>query len=377
MVKLLRSGAGRAGPWLSGYAVLTRPNFDVVVLKMTSSPQATPDLTWPPESQRWPPVFPPVCASAWGDDRFGLWMEVLLEGKPNRFRWIEPGEFWMGSPEGEAGRNANEGPRHVVRLTEGFWLAETACSQSVWQSVMGSNPSLFIDPQNPVEMVSWDDVQGFLRELEKRLPGVKADLPTEAEWEYACRAGCETAFSWGDGIAPDQANYDATNSYADGPTGEYRERTVPVKSYAPNAWGLYQMHGNVWEWCADGPREYDGAPQVDPRGPEGGEAEAPRAVRGGSWFHNPHGLRAASRNRRHRDGRNVLQGFRFSLRSTSQQRGAERPPEAAVAPEGPQGKSPAPGGGRGEGVSKGSPARRDTGPATKSAPTKASRKKKR
>ena len=296
---------------------------------MTSSPQATPDLTWPPESQRWPPVFPPVCASAWGDDRYGLWIDVVIGGPLLRFRWIEPGEFLMGSPVGEAERNANEGPRHVVRLTEGFWLAETACSQSVWESVMGGNPSEFTDdPQNPVERVSWDDVQGFLREVERRLPGVKADLPTEAEWEYACRAGSEMAFSWGDGIAPSQANYKATESYANGPTGEYRKRTVPVKSYAPNAWGLYQMHGNVWEWCEDGRRDYDGAPQVDPRGPEG---NAPRAVRGGSWVGGPRGLRAAYRDGWRRDGRSGHRGFRFSLRSTSGPEGsAERPPEAAV-----------------------------------------------
>ena len=297
---------------------------------MTSSPQATPDLTWPPESQRWPPVFPPACAGAWGDDRYGLWIDVVIGGPLLRFRWIEPGEFWMGSPEGEEGRNDNEGPRHLVRLTEGFWLAETTCSQSVWQSVMGRNPSKFTDdPQNPVEQVSWDEVQGFLREVERRLPGVKADLPTEAEWEYACRAGCETAFSWGDGITPDQANYDATNSYADGPTGEYLKKTVPVKSYAPNSWGLYQMHGNVWEWCEDGRRPYDGAPQVAPRGPEGDEDW--RAVRGGSWIDHPHWLRAAFRLVWPRDWGDGSQGFRFSLRSTSgPEGGAERPPEAAV-----------------------------------------------
>ncbi len=299
---------------------------------MTSSPQATPDLTWPPEPQRWPPVFPPVCASAWGDDRYGLWIDVLIGGLLLRFRWIEPGDFWMGSPEGEAERFGVEGPRHLVRLTEGFWLAETACSQAVWASVMGSKPSRFTeDLQNPVEMVSWDEVQGFLREVERRLPGVKADLPTEAEWEYACRAGSETAFSWGDGIGPSQANYDATESYANGPTGESLERTVPVRSYAPNAWGLYQMHGNVDEWCADGRRDYDGAPQVDPRGPEGGEADAPRAVRGGSWVDPPLWLRAAYRLGGRRDGHFVSLGFRFSLRSTSgPEGGAERPPEAAV-----------------------------------------------
>jgi len=129
---------------------------------------------------------------------------------------------------------------------------------------------------------------------------------------------------------PAQANYKATESYANGPTGEYLKKTVPVKSYAPNAWGLYQMHGNVDEWCADGRRDYDSAPQVDPRGPEG---DAPRAVRGGSWFYDPHWLRAASRGGWPRGRRYGYLGFRFSLRSTSQQRGAERPPEAAVAPE--------------------------------------------
>jgi len=364
------------------YALAPSAFGELAKLYWTTEDEVRVPYSWPPSARAYSAAPRPLKLdyglTLGADLQYGLYLDVPFGSATQRFRWIEPGEFDMGSPEGEEGRDDDEGPRHVVRLTEGFWLAETACSQSVWESVMGRNPSEFTDdPQNPVEQVSWDDVQGFLREVERRLPGVKADLPTEAEWEYACRAGSETAFSWGDGIAPDQANYKATESYANGPTGEYRERTVPVKSYAPNAWGLYQMHGNVWEWCEDGPREYDGAPQVDPRGPEGGEAEAPRAVRGGSWFHNPHGLRAAYRSDGLRAWRDVLQGFRFSLRSTSQQRGAERPPEAAVAPEGPQGKSPAPGRGRGEGVSKGSPARRDAGPATKSAPTKASRKKKR
>ncbi|WP_374477047.1 formylglycine-generating enzyme family protein [Zoogloea sp.] len=299
---------------------------------MNSPPPPVADLTWPPEAQRWPPVFPPVCACAWGDDRFGLWMDVVMGGPVQRFRWIEPGEFVMGSLAGEGERREREGPQHVVRLTEGFWLAETACSQGVWESVMGDNPSHFKDdPQNPVEQVSWDDVQGFLREVEKRVPGVKAVLPTEAEWEYACRAGSETAFSWGDGIDPSQANYDARSSYAGGPTGEYRGKTVPVKSFEPNAWGLYQMHGNILERCADGMREYDGAPQVDPRGPAGDEPDAPRAVRGGSCFNSPHGLRAAFRDDGHRGVRYFNVGFRFSLRSTSGPEGsAERLPEAAV-----------------------------------------------
>ncbi len=262
-----------------------------------------------------------------GVDRYGLFGEATLAGGSQRFRWIPPGEFWMGSPEGEEGRYDDEGPRHLVRLTEGFWLAETACSQSVWSSVMGSNPSTSTDdPQNPVEQVSWDDVQGFLREVEKRLPGAKADLPTEAEWEYACRAGSEKAFSWGDGITPDQANYDATFSYADGPTGEYRAKTVPVKRYAPNAWGLYQMHGNVLEWCADGPRPYSGAPRIDPRGPEG----VYRVLRGGSWLGIGQNCRAASRYGNVPGLRFYIIGFRLALRSKGPEGSAERPPEAVV-----------------------------------------------
>ena len=299
---------------------------------MSAAPQPVADLSYPPEAQRWPPAFPPAGASAWGDDPYGLWIEVVIGGPVQRFRWIEPGEFLMGSPEGEAEREEWEGPQHVVRLTEGYWLAETACSQAVWEAVMGGNPSDFKDdPQNPVENVSWDDVAGeggFLRRLERLLPGLAASLPTEAEWEYACRAGTETAFNWGsDTITSEQANYNASVAYNGGPTGEYRQKTMPVKSFTPNAWGLYQMHGNVWEWCADGPRSYDGSPRENPRGETGDGKDAPRVVRGGSWIIGPRRLRAAFRLTGHRGGRNRHRGFRLLLRSTSP--GAERPPEAA------------------------------------------------
>ena len=343
---------------------------------MTSLPKPTPNLAYPPEARRWPPEFPPVCACAWGDDRYGLWIDVLIGGLLQRFRWIEPGEFVMGSPATEPEREAIEGPQHLVRLTEGFWLAETACSQAVWEAVTGSNPSNFKDdPQNPVEQVSWDEVDEFLKKVGERLPGVKAELPTEAEWEYACRAGTDTAFSWGDGITPAQANYDGRQAYAAGPTGEYRKKTVPVKSFAPNAWGLYQMHGNVWEWCADGMRVYDGEAQENPRGETGDAAEAPRVVRGGSWCLVPSWLRAAFRFQWQRGGRDVNQGFRFSLRSTSPAGGAERLPEAAAAPEGAEGMSPAPGRSRGVVAEADSPARRDAGPATISEKLKSAARK--
>lgn len=267
---------------------------------MSAAPQPVADLTYPPEAQRWPPAFPPASASGWGDDQYGLWIKVAIGGVVQRFRWIEPGEFVMGSPEDEEGRDKSEDPQHVVRLTEGFWLAETACSQAVWRAVMRGNPSKFRDDrQNPVEQVSWNDVAGnggFLSRLERQLSGMEASLPSEAEWEYACRAGTKTAFNWGsDTIMPEQANYDASVAYNKGETGEYRKKTVPVKSFAPNAWGLYQMHGNVWEWCADEFRAYDGTPKENPEGEMANEIGGPRVVRGGSWFLAPQGLRGAHR----------------------------------------------------------------------------------
>ncbi len=172
---------------------------------------------------------------------------------------------------------------------------------------------------------------GFLQRVASLVPGIVAELPTEAEWEYACRAGSETPFSFGATTSSAQANYDGNYPNAGGEKGEYRQKTVPVKSFAPNGWGLYEMHGNIWEWCADGVRTYDGTEQENPRGPEGG---APRVVRGGSWLVGAGGLRSASRRGWPRAIRIVslsVQGFRFALRSTSQEQeaGAERLPGAS------------------------------------------------
>jgi formylglycine-generating enzyme required for sulfatase activity len=292
-------------------------------------------IPFPPEDERRPPVLPPAGAIAWGDDAYGLWIDVELAGVVQRFRWIEPGEFMMGSPADEPEREKHEGPRHRVRLTTGFWLADTACTQALWMAVMGvEDASRFQeDARNPIGNVSWDDVSGasgFLQRVASLAPGVVAELPTEAEWEYACRAGSETPFNFGATISPEQANYNGNYSYAGGRKGEYRQKTVPVKSFLPNDWGLYDMHGNVWEWCADGLRDYADKTGEDPRGPEG--EDAPRVVRGGSWNNGAGWLRSAFRDGGRRVFRGVYlvgRGFRFVLRTTSQKQEANGVPRDA------------------------------------------------
>jgi sulfatase modifying factor 1 len=272
-------------------------------------------------ASRFPNPFPPSFASAWGDDAFGLWAEFrkeTLDGESvvQNFRWIEPGAFLMGSPVDEPERLDSEGPQHEVTISHGFWLADTACTQALWQAVMGDNPSYFKDdPQQPVEQVSWHRVQNFLRELEKLLPGCRADLLSEAEWEYACRAGTTTPFSFGANINPQQVNYVGDDPYNGGEKGEYRGKTVPVKSLPANTWGLYEMHGNLWEWCKDGQRTYGKQAQIDPVGPMMPGNEEPRAVRGGSWGSLARWARSASRLAYQPGGASRDQGFRFCLRS--------------------------------------------------------------
>ena len=278
-----------------------------------------------------PPQGMPGTGTTFGIDDHGLWADVSIRAVVQRFRWIEPGEFRMGSPPQEAGRLEDEGPQHLVWLSAGFWLADSACTQALWQAVMGDNPSHFKgDGALPVEQVSWDDVQRFLARVQAELPpGVQAVLPTEAQWEYACRASTTTPFSFGEQIDPTQVNYDGDHPYAGGRKGEYRQRTVPVKSLPPNAWGLHEMHGNVFEWCADGLRKYTRRSATDPRGPEGGR----RAVRGGSWLYSGWGCRSAYRIALEPGDAVGSLGFRLALRSMVQpgeDRAAERPAGAVA-----------------------------------------------
>ncbi len=223
----------------------------------------------------------PAWAKEIGRDVYGLWVEFEVDKVRQRMRWMPPGRFWMGSPENEEGRDSNEGPRHEVQLTHGFWLFDTPCTQALWQAVMRKNPSQFKGATRPVEQVSWEDCQKFIVELNGRLPGITLALPTEAEWEYACRAGTD---------APRyDENLDAIAWYDKNSNNQTHE----VKLKRPNAWGLYDMLGNVDEWCHDGLRDYKAEVRVDPLGPT--EAGASRAVRGGNWFWYARGVRAADR----------------------------------------------------------------------------------
>ncbi|MEN9867632.1 MAG: hypothetical protein RL748_3222, partial [Pseudomonadota bacterium] len=266
--------------------------------------------------ERLPDPFPPPWACAFGDDECGVWAEFRIQpgAVVQRMRWIEGGRFLMGSPAAEHERQEREGPQHWVTIQQGFWLAETACSQALWQAIMGYNPSRFTlknggGPQHPVEKISWRDVQAFLHKLDALLPGHalwQASLPTEAEWEYACRAGSTTPFHLGEDISPEQVNYQGEYPYRSGKKGVYRRKTVSVRELAKNAWGLYQMHGNVWEWCADTRREYTAQAVLDP-----GLAQAllpdlaveePCSVRGGGWCSGARRARSACRSRFQPDG---------------------------------------------------------------------------
>ncbi len=193
---------------------------------------------------------------------------------------IEPGTFMMGSPVNEADREYDE-TQHQVTLTRGYYLQTTEVTQGQWQTVMGNNPSKFesCGEDCPVESVSWKEVQAFIQKLNQQERDYQYRLPTEAEWEYAARAGTTTPFSFGNTLRKDQANYDS-------------ERTTQVKSFPPNAWGLYDMHGNVWEWCQDRYGDYPSGSVTDPQGPSSDDY---RVLRGGSWRVNAGYCRSASR----------------------------------------------------------------------------------
>lgn len=255
------------------------------------------------------PVNTTWTAGPTGEDICGRYGDMLLKGVNQRFRWIPAGSFLMGSSINEPERSSNE-EQHLVTFKEGFWIANTACSQELWLAVMGKNPAKFkSNIQNPVEQVSWNDAQLFMQRLNEWLPSMHFRLPSEAEWEYACRAGTNTVFSFGNTINTQQGNYDGRFAYNNGARGIFRQETVPVKSFAPNAWGLYQMHCNVWEWCEDAYDFYNNTP-TDGSAWVLGDGGL-RIVRGGSWNDYPSYLRCAFRNRNAPDFRYHDVGFRI------------------------------------------------------------------
>lgn len=224
--------------------------------------------------------------------------------------WIPSGEFMMGSSESEIAEalfEAQKGnkkvprdvfspelPKHRVRISNGFWIGRYEVTQKQWQEIMDDNPSDYKDCglNCPIEQISWYDTQVFLKRLNEKDSVFEYRLPTEAEWEYACRAGTTTAFAFGDKLNSSQANFDGRFPYNGTEKGKFVKKTTPVGSYQPNAWGLYDMHGNVWEWVEDWYGNYISGDVVDPTGPV---ASTYKSVRGGAWVNLASLVRSAAR----------------------------------------------------------------------------------
>ncbi len=247
--------------------------------------------------------------------------------------WCPPGAFMMGSPATEAGREANE-VQHEVTLTQGFWMAKTETTQGQWTALMSDNPSIFKGGSLPVDSVSWDEAKAFAVALTERVrregkldAGWEFRLPSEAQWEYACRAGTATAYFTGDGEkALQRAGWYAGNSGAKPSRvegwldtlplitgwfkGKREGKTRPAGKKGENAFGLQDMHGNVWEWCEDGYGAYGAGSVVDPIGRQDGPD---RVIRGGSWGNFAAGCRSAFRGRGWPGIRFGTEGFRVCL----------------------------------------------------------------
>ena len=232
------------------------------------------------------------------------------------FANIPAGKFLMGSPETEKERIQDE-TQHEVTLTQGFRMGVHEVTQAQYELVMGQNPSHFKGATLPVEEVSYKDALAFCQKLSdlpaEKVAGRKYRLPTEAEWEYACRAGTSTPFHFGNELNGTQANCNGYSCYGTSQKGPFLGKTSPVGSYPANAWGLYDMHGNVWEWCADRYGNYPEGPVTDPSGSKGGSY---CVYRGGSWICVAADCRSANRPGSDPSDRNCGYGFRLALSSS-------------------------------------------------------------
>ena len=237
----------------------------------------------------------------------------LPGGAKMDFVKIEPGKFMMGSPASEADRSSNEGPQHEVTISKGFYLGKYEVTQGQWQAVMGTTPwagqgNVQANAEHPAVYVSWEDAQAFVKKLNDAAGKALYALPTEAEWEYACRAGTTARWSFGDDESQlkDYAWYDV-NAWD---VGERYAHKVGTKQ--ANPWGLYDMHGNVWEWCADRYGAYSSGAQEDPAGPASGSY---RVFRGGDFNDNARLTRSAGRYNNSPGDRGYFVGFRLLRRA--------------------------------------------------------------
>lgn len=222
---------------------------------------------------------------------------------------IPPGKFLMGTPVSKVGQ-LKLGRSHEVEITRAFYIGKYEVTQGEWQQIMGDNPSHFkaLGDNFPVENINWHEAQTFIRLLNELNPPYRFALPTEAQWEYACRAGTSTPFNTGENLSSDDANYDGRYPYRKFPKGHYRNQPTAVGSFPANGWGLHDMHGNVWEWCADWFCEYPAEPAKDPFG----ECETDlKVIRGGSWYFNAESARSARRYTHNPVDRGFSLGFRL------------------------------------------------------------------
>ncbi|MBD2360448.1 formylglycine-generating enzyme family protein [Anabaena minutissima FACHB-250] len=235
-------------------------------------------------------------------------VEDLGNGVSLEMVQIPGGTFKMGSPAGEAKRYSEESPQHQVKVP-GFFMGKYAVTQEQYQAIMGINPSNFKGEKRPVEKVSWDDAVEFCQKLSQKT-GRTYRLPSEAEWEYACRAGTTTPFYFGETITTDLVNYDGNYPYGSAPKGEYRQQTTNVGIFPPNSFGLYDMCGNIWEWCLDVYNDnYQGA-TTDGSAWLNGRDKNSKLLRGGSWYHFSWHCRSANRPYLIHTFRNYPVGFR-------------------------------------------------------------------
>ena len=274
--------------WRGAEGLLNAAHPDGLIMQIKvrkKDPMVDCDWRLTPNGSSW--------ASNAGTDHFGLWADLTVANVTQRMRWIAPGTFSMGSPESEHRRSDRE-TQHTVTLTTGYWLAETSCTQAFWAAAQGSNSERNSGLDEPKVDISWTDCQQWLEGLSQQIPGFSLRLPTEAEWEYACRAGTSTAHWWGD---------EFDDRYVNGNSAKISEKDLPA-----NPWGLKSMSGNISEWCNDWYGAYQDGEVTDPAGPEIGQF---RVVRGGRWFNDQHHLRSAFRSNQAPDRFGVI-GLRLA-----------------------------------------------------------------